>query len=128
MAPDAITELAESQASDRTIMAIAGHVSPKMLARYSHVRLEATRKVLDALSAVGPGGSYDTKHDTNVPSAGPQVIEIDGRPVGSRTPDLYRVNLSWLGASFEAMAETTLLCTASVRPKGRWIAGSNSSM
>ncbi len=28
----AITELAESQASDSTVMAIAGHVSPKMLA------------------------------------------------------------------------------------------------
>jgi Phage integrase family len=33
----AITELAESQASDQTIMAIAGHVSPRMLAHYSHV-------------------------------------------------------------------------------------------
>lgn len=32
----AITELAESQVSDQTIMAIAGHVSQKMLARYSH--------------------------------------------------------------------------------------------
>jgi integrase len=35
----AITELAESHASERTIMAIAGHVSPKMLDHYSHVRL-----------------------------------------------------------------------------------------
>src|SRR6185437_4002784 len=39
----AITELAESQASDRTIMAIAGHVSQRMLAHYSHVRIEAKR-------------------------------------------------------------------------------------
>lgn len=37
----AITELAESQASDSTVMAIAGHVSPKMLTHYSHVRLQA---------------------------------------------------------------------------------------
>ncbi len=37
----AITELAESQASDRTIMSIAGHVSQQMLAHYSHVRIEA---------------------------------------------------------------------------------------
>ena len=29
----AITELAEAQASDQTFMAIAGHVSPRMLAR-----------------------------------------------------------------------------------------------
>jgi integrase len=35
----AITELAESQASDRTIMSIAGHVSQRMLADYSHVRI-----------------------------------------------------------------------------------------
>jgi integrase len=67
----AITELAESQASDQTVMAIAGLVSPKMLAHYSHVRLDAKRKALDALSVGGTGGSYDTKHDTNqlLPSA-----------------------------------------------------------
>jgi integrase len=31
-------------------MAIAGHVSPKMLPHYSHVRMQAKRKALDALS------------------------------------------------------------------------------
>jgi len=31
-------------------MAIAGHVSPKMLAHYSHVRLQAKRSALDSLS------------------------------------------------------------------------------
>ena len=36
----AITELAESQASDATIMSGAGHVSPKMLAHYSYVHIE----------------------------------------------------------------------------------------
>jgi hypothetical protein len=46
----AITELAESQASDRTVMSIAGHVSQQMLAHYSHVRIGAKRKALDALS------------------------------------------------------------------------------
>lgn len=35
----AITELAESKASDQTIMGIAGHVSKKMLQHYSHVRM-----------------------------------------------------------------------------------------
>ena len=34
----AITKLAESQASDQTIMAIAGHVSQQMLEHYSHIR------------------------------------------------------------------------------------------
>src|SRR5271163_4748998 len=76
----AITELAESQASDQTIMAIAGHVSPRMLARYSHVRLEAKKNALDALSrlepyrhpsqaeapnSMGKRVGYDTNHVTN---------------------------------------------------------------
>lgn len=47
----AITELAESQASDQTIMAIAGHVSRRMLEHYSHVRLAAKRQALEALSS-----------------------------------------------------------------------------
>jgi integrase len=45
----AITKLAESQASDMTIMAIAGHVSKKMLERYRHIRMTAKRKALDAI-------------------------------------------------------------------------------
>ena len=70
----AITELAESKASDQTIMSIAGHVSKKMLQHYSHVRLEAKRDALDALT-MGRGkkrnfertsNGYDTKNDTNV--------------------------------------------------------------
>jgi integrase len=44
----AITELAESQANDSIIREIAGHVSTKMLAHYSHVRMETKRKALDA--------------------------------------------------------------------------------
>ncbi|HEY3444082.1 MAG TPA: site-specific integrase [Paludibaculum sp.] len=44
-----ITELAESGAGDQTIMDIAGHVSRQMLARYSHIRMEAKRDALDAL-------------------------------------------------------------------------------
>jgi len=59
----AITELAESTASDQTIMAIAGHVSPKMLAHYSHVRLEAKRTALNALRGSHKDG-YGTNHDT----------------------------------------------------------------
>ena len=89
----AVTELAESQASDQTIMAIAGHVSPKMLKHYSHVRIEAMCEALDALSS-GSEGSYDTNNDTHAAGAGkrsPQVIEINGRPGRTRTSDLFRV-------------------------------------
>jgi len=93
----AITELAESQASDQTVMAIAGHVSPKMLAHYSHVRLDAKRSALDAISGGGSKGGYGTNHDTNVPPPSkptPQVVDGNGRPVGTRTPDLYRVKVA----------------------------------
>ena len=101
----AITELAESQASDQTIMAIAGHVSPKMLAHYSHVRLEAKRQALDALSSRpskgatqgSQGGSYDTKNDTiqrlrELPDV--QVVEKNGRRGRTQTADLYRVKVA----------------------------------
>ena len=46
----AITKLAESQASDQTIMSIAGHVSREMLEHYSHIRMAAKRAALDAIA------------------------------------------------------------------------------
>jgi len=80
----AITELAESQASDSTVMAIAGHVSPKMLQHYSHVRIQAKRTALDALSTrradSGNSGSkqdgYDTSNDTKQYSKAEQVPQV----------------------------------------------------
>ncbi len=92
----AITELAESQASEQTIMSIAGHVSSKMLAHYSHVRLDAKRRALEALGGSGPG-SYVTKYVTNQLStliANPEVVEKNGRPVRARTADLHRVKVA----------------------------------
>ncbi len=46
----AITKLAESGASDSTIMALAGHLSRAMLERYSHIRMQAKRQAVEALS------------------------------------------------------------------------------
>jgi integrase len=46
----ALTMLAESQASESTMLSIAGHMSRKMLERYSHIRNEAKRKAMAALS------------------------------------------------------------------------------
>jgi integrase len=60
----AITSLAESGASDSTIMAIAGHVSRRMLERYSHVRMEAKREAVECLSKSSKMGGYDTNRDT----------------------------------------------------------------
>jgi integrase len=45
-----ITKLAEMQASEQTLMAIAGHVSRKMIEHYSHIRMEAKRAALDAIA------------------------------------------------------------------------------
>jgi integrase len=45
-----ITKMAESQASDQTIMAIAGHVSRRMLEHYSRIRMDAKRVALDAIA------------------------------------------------------------------------------
>jgi integrase len=50
----AITKLAEGQASDQTIMAIAGHVSRQMLEHYSHIRLAAKRAALEGISTPLP--------------------------------------------------------------------------
>ena len=65
----AITELAESQTSDSTIMSLAGHVSRKMLEHYSHVRQDAKRDAVNVLSAKRPtpptNRGYDTNNDTN---------------------------------------------------------------
>jgi integrase len=61
----AITQLAENGTSDSTIMAIAGHVSRRMLERYSHVRMEAKRNAMETLAASTRTEGYDTNCDTN---------------------------------------------------------------
>src|SRR5437879_5586964 len=45
-----ITDLAESGAGDETIRDIAGHVSKQMLKHYSHIRMEAKRRAVNALA------------------------------------------------------------------------------
>jgi integrase len=74
-----ITKLAEGQASEQTIMAIAGHVSRKMLEHYSHIRMEAKRAALDAIAqAPNPAnfgaGSHQIPH---------QVPESENRQVAN---------------------------------------------
>jgi len=89
----AITELAESKASDQTIMGIAGHVSKKMLQHYSHVRIDAKRNALDALlmkpvqkeDLCDTMAGYDTNSDTKlrremegVPQLVESLVELSG--------------------------------------------------
>ncbi len=76
---------------------------------YSHVRLEAKRNALDALSCFGTDrtstqaaaqdplrkeGGYDTNNDTNRnerETAPSELPENNGRPEWTRTIDLFRV-------------------------------------
>jgi integrase len=70
----AITQLAESGAADSTIMAVAGHVSRRMLERYSHVRMEAKRAAMETLANSSRMMGYDTNDDTN-------AVPVSTRPV-----------------------------------------------
>jgi integrase len=59
-----ISRLAESQASDSTVMALAGHVSRAMIERYSHIRMEAKRRAVEDLSGIDfePGVAQNWAH------------------------------------------------------------------
>ncbi len=58
-----ITDLAESGASDEVIRDIAGHVSKQMLSHYSHIRMEAKRKALEAINPTAENRSSGTRSD-----------------------------------------------------------------
>lgn len=49
-----VTELAESGAGDQVIEDLAGHVSKDMVKHYSHIRTEAKRRAVTALSTQSP--------------------------------------------------------------------------
>lgn len=64
-----VTKLAEGRTSEQTLMAIAGHVSRKMLKHHSHIRMEAKRVALDAIAqapnqAETPAGVRQNVHQT----------------------------------------------------------------
>ena len=54
-----ITKIAEGQASEQTIMAIAGHLSRRMLEHYSHIRMTAKRQALDAIVTTVPSPEFE---------------------------------------------------------------------
>ena len=94
----AITELAESQASDSTIMALAGHVSRRMLEHYSHIRQDAKREAVNVLSARVPKRpgtrGYDTNHDTNRAEAETVMSQVVEEMVGTRRLELLTSTVS----------------------------------
>jgi integrase len=73
----AITKLAESPASDETIMAIAGHVSRKMLEHYSHIRMAAKRAAVDAISSRQPEPA-SREHQAHLPQGVNQNVNQIG--------------------------------------------------
>ncbi|HUI77969.1 MAG TPA: site-specific integrase [Bryobacteraceae bacterium] len=78
-----LTKLAESGASDSTIMAIAGHLSRRMLERYSHIRMKAKRAAMELVRSPRElMESVRTQSPAKVPTAprgadfcSPQVVE-----------------------------------------------------
>ena len=60
----AITDLAENGAADLTIMGIAGHISPRMLERYSHARMK--RQAIEALAFKAPKRQVMTQTMTQI--------------------------------------------------------------
>jgi integrase len=83
-----ISRLAESQASDSTVMALAGHVSRAMMERYSHIRMEAKRLAVDDLSGTDfePGVAQNwAQFIVSEKSDEANLLKISGGPRRTRT-------------------------------------------
>ena len=76
-------------------MSIAGHVSQRMLAHYSHVRIQAKRKALDVLAGMKTKGYVTNQVTKQVEGTilNPQLIEKNGGDDGTRTRGLCRDSL-----------------------------------
>lgn len=115
----AITELAESGASEQTIMAIAGHVSRRMLERYSHIRMQAKRPALEGLS--GHENSYGTIRGTagdSVPAcADLKYCSGNGcaeKKIGGR----HRARIATSSQVQNRMVEILRMCTRNISNRG----------
>jgi integrase len=56
-----VSRMAEGKASDATIMALAGHLSRKMMERYSHTRTERKR---EAILMLDKSNSFESPHNS----------------------------------------------------------------
>ena len=82
----AITELREAGADDTTVMGIAGHLSRKMLERYSHVRTVLKRAAVDRIGR-GGHGTVVGQSDQFPMQFKSQVAENNGGRCRTRTCD-----------------------------------------
>ena len=93
-----ITELAELGNSDHAVLAIAGHMSRRMLEHYSHVRMAAKRTAIESLPRITETGvELRVELQTSKGSKGSKgsrkrLKRKNGRD-RDRTDDLYRVNV-----------------------------------
>lgn len=76
-----ITKLSEGQASDMTILSVAGHVSRRMLERYSHVRMEAKRTALDSIVRRPERSVFDEGVHQNVHQLPLDVLNASAKPL-----------------------------------------------
>ena len=85
-----VTDLAESGAGDETIRDIAGHVSKQMLKHYSHIRMEAKRRALEAIVANKADPKLVGKTaEVPIPETG---LVQDSDAVPTKIPTVRRVN------------------------------------
>ena len=82
-----ISALAQTQTPDATIQAISGHLSRKMLEHYSHVRLEAKRRAVEALDTIAgqavPVAGVGTQRENciGVPTKSPTISDRNLKPI-----------------------------------------------
>jgi len=90
-----ITELAESGAGDQTIMDIAGHVSRQMLKHYSHIRMQAKRDALEAVSkkqqeAENGKKTEEAKRAQDCSVISPDAQKVEGESLQSPYSRVFR--------------------------------------
>ncbi len=85
-----ITDLAESGASDQTIMDIAGHVSKQMLKHYSHIRMEAKRAALESIAQLRMRQYTQHQVEAGDPQKSPHSGEIQVPKCGKRKLKMFK--------------------------------------
>jgi integrase-like protein len=85
-----IAEMAKAGASDATVMAVAGHMSRRMLEHYSHVRMAAKRLALEKLES----GLMSGPSVTSQPSQGTRIETLRHNPHRNNSLHLFPLFVS----------------------------------
>ena len=60
--------MAEAGVPESAMLAILGHMSQKMLERYSHIRMQAKRDAVECLTSHDHSGEIESGVPTNIPT------------------------------------------------------------